>query len=61
VALVQRPDDAEDVVRHRLDVYRAQTLAVLDAYRNRSIQLEINGAGDADEVFERLKKGLPDS
>ncbi|AXH60172.1 adenylate kinase [Pseudomonas amygdali] len=31
--LIQRPDDAEDTVRKRLDVYRAETLPVLHFYQ----------------------------
>lgn len=60
-ALVQRPDDQEDVVRRRLQVYRLQTLPVLEAYRGRGIQVELDGGGEADAVYERLKKGLPDA
>jgi len=60
-ALVQRPDDQEDVVRRRLLVYRAQTLPVLGAYRGRGIQVELDGGGEAETVYERLKKGLPEA
>ncbi len=55
-ALVQRHDDEEQVVRRRLAVYGEQTLPVVQAYRERGVLWEIDGTGDADVVFERLKK-----
>ncbi len=57
-ALVQRPDDQEDVVKHRLEVYRAQTVPVIRAYSDRSLQVEVDGTGDADGVFRRIGRGL---
>ena len=57
-ALVQRPDDSEDVIRKRLEVYRAQTLPVATAYRGRDQLVELDGTGDADEVFARLQARL---
>ncbi len=57
-ALVQRPDDEDSVIRQRLEVYRAQTLPVLRAYRERGIGVEIDGTGDAEEVFGRLRQEL---
>jgi len=55
-ALVQRPDDEEAVVRRRLAVYREQTLPVIQAYRDRGLLWEADGTGDAERVFETLKK-----
>lgn len=57
-ALVQRPDDQESVVKHRLDVYRAQTVPVIRAYSDRSLHVEVDGTGDADGVFRRIDRGL---
>lgn len=49
--LVQRQDDQEDVVRHRLNVYREQTAPVVEFYRNQGRLKEIDGMGSVDEVF----------
>jgi adenylate kinase len=57
-ALVQRPDDAEDVIRERLRVYAEQTLPVAEAYRSRSLLREIDGAGDPGAVLARLEESL---
>jgi len=60
-ALVQRPDDTEQVIRDRLDVFRTQTMPVADIYRERGMLDEIDGTGNPDAVFERLKIGLKQS
>ncbi len=52
--LVQRQDDKEDVVRHRLNVYREQTAPVVEFYRNQGRLKEIDGMGSVDEVFADL-------
>jgi adenylate kinase len=54
-ALVQRPDDAESVIRERLKVYQRQTLPVADAYRTRSLLREVDGTGEPGAVLERLE------
>ena len=57
-ALIQRPDDTEEVIRERLRVYREQTLPIADAYRERGVLVEVEGIGAPDEVFERLHAEL---
>ena len=50
-----RADDAsEDVIRNRIEVYRAQTAIVADYYTKQNKYSEINGLGTMDEVFGRL-------
>ncbi len=57
-ALVQRPDDTEEVIRERLRVYREQTLPIVDAYKKRGLLVDVEGTGAPDEVFERLHAEL---
>ena len=57
-ALIQRPDDTEEVIRERLRVYREQTLPIADAYRERGVLVDVEGTGAPDEVFERLHAEL---
>jgi adenylate kinase len=57
-ALVQRPDDAEAVIRERLKVYDEQTLPVAAAYRAKGILVEIDGLGEVTAVGDRLSAGL---
>ena len=60
-ALVQRPDDSEQVFRERLNVYRSQTVPVARAYRDQGILVEIDGLGGIDDVGSRLRLGLQTS
>ena len=60
-ALVQRPDDAEDVIRERLWVYLAQTLPVAEAYRERGLLVEVDGSGGPEEVRRRLEREIAGS
>ena len=58
-ALVQRQDDQEDVVRHRLAVYTEQTMPVLVAYRDRGLlQSTWTERRSGRGVRVRVKKGL---
>lgn len=54
-----RTDDTEDVIRHRLDVYDAETAAVVDLYDQRGIVREVDGLGSVGEVSERIMRALP--
>lgn len=53
-----RTDDTEDVIRHRLDVYEAQTAPVVDVYQKRGIVTEVDGLGEIDAVTERIMAAL---
>jgi adenylate kinase len=57
-ALVQRPDDREDVVAERLRVYRERTAPVADYYRKRGLLSVVNAAGSAGEVERRIMAAL---
>jgi adenylate kinase len=52
--VVQRDDDTEEAVRHRLDLYAAETLPLVPFYRKRGLLAEVDGLGSTDEVFERM-------
>jgi len=57
-ALVQREDDREETVRHRLDVYERETGPVIDHYRARGLVRETDGTGSREEVFDRIAAGV---
>jgi adenylate kinase len=57
-ALVQRPDDEEEVIRERLKVFEAQTLPMMKIYRERGLLKEVNASGDAESVFAALRSEL---
>jgi adenylate kinase len=53
-----RADDTEDVIRRRMQVYAEQTEPLLEVYRGRGILIEVDGAGEVDEVTERIFAAL---
>jgi adenylate kinase len=54
-ALIQRPDDKEDVIAKRLEVYAAQTRPLIDHYKNLGLLRTIAGEGELDKVFSRME------
>jgi len=65
-ALIQREDDKPETVKDRLEVYRTQTLPLIDFYSERAQKRELNylkisGVGSPTEVsnliLEKIKKG----
>lgn len=52
--LKQRPDDQEDAVRHRLDVYWAQTAPVANFYEKNGRLIEVDGQKPMEDVFAEI-------
>lgn len=66
--IIQRADDKEETVRHRLEVYHQQTSPLVDFYRQRAIQgkltyIEVDGndtlTGVRDAIAAELNKLTP--
>ena len=55
-----RADDTEEVIRHRQEVYTAETAPLLKVYGERGLVIEVDGMGDVDEVTQRIDAALPD-
>jgi adenylate kinase len=53
-----RSDDTEDVVRHRLDLYFAQTAPLVAAYQTQGLLTQVDGMGSIDEVTGRVLAAL---
>ncbi|NBC02424.1 MAG: adenylate kinase [Bacteroidetes bacterium] len=53
-----RTDDTPEKVKTRLEVYRNETEPVLNYYKKQELVEVINGVGDVDEIFERIKKAV---
>lgn len=53
-----RADDAEETVRKRLSVYRAQTAPVAEYYRRKGALRSVNGMGSVDEVAASIDEHL---
>ena len=58
-----RADDTEAVIAHRLDVYNAMTVPLLDFYEDRGVLRRVDAAGTVDEVgrdvLAALEAALP--
>ena len=54
-----RADDTEEVIRHRQEVYTAETAPLLEVYGARGLVIEVDGMGDVDEVTRRIDAALP--
>lgn len=50
-----RKDDTEEVIRHRLEVYRSDTAPLIDYYRDRQNLLTVNGDRSQAEVTQELR------
>ncbi len=49
-----RSDDAEETVRHRLEVFARQTRPLVDYYQRRGILVPINAVGPIDAISEEI-------
>ena len=56
--LIQRPDDSEETIKNRLSVYYEKTKPVLDYYEAQNIVKNVDGIGEINEIFEKIKKQL---
>ncbi|MFI5426464.1 adenylate kinase [Aeromicrobium sp. UC242_57] len=54
-----RADDTEEVIRHRQDVYTAETSPLIEVYSSRGQLIKVDGMGDVDEVTKRIDAALP--
>jgi adenylate kinase len=58
-AAEHRKDDDPAIVRKRLDVYRAQTEPVAEHFAQLGKLKTVDGAGNVDQVFQRILAALP--
>jgi adenylate kinase len=56
--LFQRPDDKEEVVAKRLEVYEAQTRPLIEHYRRLGLLTTVAGEGELDSVFARMETAV---
>ena len=56
--LITRPDDTETALADRLRTYHAKTEPVLDLFRRKELVIEVDGARDAIQVQNEIRKAL---
>lgn len=52
--LIQRPDDSEETVKHRLSVFRTATAPVISYYKDKGLLLEVDGTGAINEISNQM-------
>jgi adenylate kinase len=55
---VQRDDDREDTVRHRLTVYADQTSPLIRFYEKLGLLRQVDGTGSVGEIFQRITRAV---
>jgi adenylate kinase len=58
--LVQRADDEESTVRHRLEVYHRDTEPLQKFYRDRGLLREVDAVGEVEAITRRTIETLND-
>jgi adenylate kinase len=53
-----RPDDTPETIANRMQVYRLQTMPLLNYYTQRGLLESIDAMGTPDEVFARVKGAI---
>lgn len=53
-----RPDDNEETIRNRMEVYRAETEPLIAYYREAGLLAEVEAKGSIDEVRERIERAI---
>lgn len=54
--LEHRSDDSDDVIAHRLEVFRKQTAPLVEYYERRGLLTRLNGERSIDVVFDEMEK-----
>ena len=52
--IIQRPDDREETVRNRLNVYHEKTKPLIDYYRERKLLSTVDGDKSIQEIFDDI-------
>jgi len=52
--LYRRDDDTPAAIRKRIEVYRGETLPVMEFYRERNLLAEVGGVGSVEDVYNRV-------
>tara|TARA_R100001126_G_scaffold2523_1_gene1877 strand:- start:989 stop:1642 length:654 start_codon:yes stop_codon:yes gene_type:complete len=56
----RRPDDNEETVRHRMQVYRSETAPILPFYEERGIVARVDGMASIEDVTDSIDALLDD-
>jgi len=54
--VVSRPDDREDVIKNRLEVYTSNTRPLIEYYRKKKILFSIDGDRPVSDIYNDVKE-----
>lgn len=57
--LIQRPDDREEVIGKRLEVFEAQTKPLIKHYQDAGLLRIVDADADVDTVFKSIQRAVP--
>ena len=56
--LIQRDDDKPEAIKHRLEVYEAQTAPLIDYYRKKGNLMDVDSSPSPEAIVESIMKAL---
>jgi adenylate kinase len=56
--LIQRNDDQPETIRKRLEVYQSQTLPLIGFYEDQGVLTRMDGSGNPEAVYRRVKDAI---
>ncbi len=56
--IIQRTDDTQEGILKRLQIFKEETLPIIDYYKEQDKLIEINGAQSIEEVYENILREL---
>jgi len=56
-----RDDDNEDVIRHRLEVYREKTAPLIEYYSQQGLLISVEAQGSVEAITTRIEQALTES
>lgn len=56
-----RADDNEEIIRNRMEVFQQQTQPLVRYYEDQGLLAEVEGVGELDDIFARIKAALDDT
>lgn len=56
--VVQRADETEEAISHRLSTYDEKTMPLIEFYRKQKLLITINGNQNPEKVFDELMRSL---
>ncbi len=59
--IVQRADDTLEGIKKRLDIFKNETIPVIENFRKRGLLIEINGEKSIEGVFQNICQKLDDN